>query len=458
MAVNNNKMLWGGRFKKEIDKEFFEFQKSIGYDYRLAEYDIYHSIIHVQALSLQGIITKDEEQKLLTALRQILSEVKRGVFVPDYDCEDIHSDIQNRVKAKVDDLALKLHTLRSRNDQVVFDEKIYVLNQYIEITNLLSNLLEEFSDKANEHKTTYFVGYTHTQRAQVVYFGDYLLAYGHMFLRDYERLARFGEALKISTGSGAVAGSPLGWQYYQKAISLSGIVKKHLDEMVSPMDHVSSRDFIVEFLSYLSIMQMNLSRLAEDLILYSTREFDFIDLPEEFCTGSSLLPHKKNADFLELVRGYTGRVYGNLMALLTTMKGLPMAYNRDMQLDKEPLFSSVDVIKGELKIMARFIRGITIKKAGVARALVDEALYGAEIAQYLVVKKKVAFKDAHDIVGRLIRYSEDKNVKIRQMTDKTLAGFHRGLTKKTLAKIMTPFYAVSTKHNGKHGDLSVKLH
>jgi len=456
--MSDNKKLWGGRFKKEIDKDFFEFQKSIQYDHKLAEYDIYHSTIHVQALSLAGILTKEEEQKLLGALRQILSEVKSDTFVPDYDCEDIHSDIQNRVKEKVGELSLKLHTMRSRNDQVVFDEKIYVLNEYIEISQLLSNLLEEISLKAQEYKGRYFVGYTHTQRAQVVYFADYILAYGHMFMRDYERLMRFEEGLKISTGSGAVAGSPLDFQYYQKAISLSGVVKKHMDEMLSPIDHVASRDFIVEFLSILSIVQMHLSRLSEDLILYSTKEYDFVDLPEEFCTGSSLMPHKKNADFLELVRGYTGRIYGNLISLLTTLKGLPMSYNRDMQLDKEPLFSSVDTIKAELKIMAKFIKGVALKKDGIERALEDEYLYATEIAQYLVLKKRVAFKDAHDIVGRIIRYSEEKKVRIRKLSDKVLAGFHKGLTRKMLLKIMTPAYAVQSRNNGKPALPNIKLH
>jgi len=456
--MKENKKLWGGRFKKEIDRDFFEFQKSIQYDYSLAEYDIYHSIIHVQALSLAGILNKQEEEKILTALRQILAEVKRGTFIPDSDCEDIHSDIQNRVKEKVGDVALKLHTMRSRNDQVVFDEKMYILNQYIELSRLLSSLLDAISDKAQAHKNCYFIGYTHTRRAQVVYFSDYILAYGHMFMRDYERLMHFEDGLKISTGSGAVAGSPLDFRYYQKAISLSGVVKKHTDEMISPMDHVASRDFIVEFLSILAIIQMHLSRLAEDLILYSTTEYDFIDLPEEFCTGSSLMPHKKNPDFLELVRGYTGRVYGNLVALLTTMKGLPMSYNRDMQLDKEPLFSSIDTVKTELSILAKFISGIALKDENIKAALKDECLYATEIVQYLVFKKHVPFKAAHDIVGSLVRHSEEKKVKILKMSDKTLFSFHKGLNRKILSRIMTPFYAVSTKYNGKHDLPGIKLH
>jgi len=448
--MQNTKKLWGGRFKKAIDKEFFEFQKSIGYDYKLAEYDIYHSIIHVQALTSSGMLTKPEEEKMLSALRSILSDVKHGKFVPDAGAEDIHSDIQNRIENKLGDLALKLHTLRSRNDQVVFDEKLYILDQYIEMTHLLSNLLEVFSDKSQEYKSRYFVGYTHTQRAQVICFSDYILAYGRMFMRDYNRLAHFEDNLTVAAGSGALAGTPIDAQHYQRAISLGGMVKKHLDAMVCPMDHVASRDFIVEFLSVLSIIQMHLSRLAEDMIMYSTREFDFVDIPEEFCTGSSLMPHKKNADFLELVRGYTGRVYGNLVSVLTMLKGLPLSYNRDMQLDKEPLFSSVDIVKSEIKIMSRLIKGIKLKKESIDRALRDEGLYATEIAQYLVIKHKVAFKEAHDIAGKLIRHSEDTGCAIKSMTDKALASFHKGLSNKDLLKVMTPQYAVKSKRNVRH--------
>jgi argininosuccinate lyase len=443
--MERDKKLWGGRFKKEIDKDFFEFQKSIQYDYKLAEYDIYHSLIHVQALTAAGILKHEEEQQLLKALREILSDVKNGAFKPDLTCEDIHSDIQNRVGEKVGKLAAKLHTLRSRNDQVVFDEKLYVLNQYLDFVTLISDLLNTIYDKSKEYPNRPFVGYTHTQRAQVILFSDYMLAYGEMFLRDYERFTRFEEGLKVFIGAGALAGSSLDPAHYRRAFSMSGLLKKNFEDMTSPLDHVSSRDFIVEFLSILAVMQMNLSRFAEDMILYSTREYDYLDLPEEFCTGSSLMPHKKNADFMELVRGYTGRVYGNLMAVLTTMKGLPLAYNRDMQLDKEPMFSSVDILKSELKIMIKFVAGIRVKEGNVDRALEDESFYATELAEYLVSKMKVPFKDAHDIVGRLIRHCQDKNAQIKKMSDKALSVFHKGLTNKIVIKVMNAKYAIVSK-------------
>ncbi|MCP4653322.1 MAG: argininosuccinate lyase [Candidatus Omnitrophica bacterium] len=453
-----DKKMWGGRFKKEIDKDFFEFQKSINYDHKLAEYDVYHSLIHVGALAAAEILSKDEEDALVGALREILSQIKKGKFKFDPECEDIHSDIQNKVKEKAGKAALKLHTLRSRNDQVVFDEKMYVLTQYIETIKLLSNLLEEIFKKSQDYEKRYFIGYTHTQRAQVVYFSDYILAYGQMLMRDYDRLVKFEEGLKIHIGAGALAGSPLSPDYYRRAISISGVIRKHFGELSSPMDHVSSRDFVIEFLSILAIIQMHLSRMSEDMIMYSTREFDYLDLPEEFCTGSSLMPHKKNADFLELVRGSTGKVYGSLFSVLTTMKGLPLAYNRDMQLDKEPLFASVETVKDELTIMAKFIKKLKLKKDNIDNALKDEHLYATEIAEFLVMKKGVAFKDAHDIVGKLIRHSEEKKVKIQNISDKLLSTFHKDLNKKILTKVMNPKYAVLSKKTAKSKIPKLKLH
>jgi argininosuccinate lyase len=438
------KKLWGGRFKKKIDKDFEEFSKSIQYDYKLAEYDIYHSIIHVNALVDAGVLLKKDGNKLISALRQILHDIEKRKFVPDAECEDIHSDIQNRVEKKAGKLALKLHTLRSRNDQIVFDEKIYCSKEFVAVSKLLNDLFDAIVIKSKNYANAYFIGYTHLQRAQVICFSDYLLAYAQMFKRDHKRLSSFLENLDISIGAGAIAGSSLSSKHYQKVV-FSALVKREFEELTNAVDNVSNRDFVIEFLSVLSIIQMHLSRLAEDFILYSTKEFNFLDLPEEFCTGSSLMPHKKNPDFLELVKGKTGSVYGNLMSILTTMKGLPLAYNRDMQLDKEPLFSSVETIKKELKIMAKFIKGVALKKENIDKALKDENLYATEIAEYLVMEKEVAFSQAHDIVGKLIRYSEDNKLKIKEMDQDLLKKFHPGLEIKALKKVMTPDHAVSSK-------------
>ncbi|UCD16019.1 MAG: argininosuccinate lyase [Candidatus Omnitrophota bacterium] len=440
------KKLWGARFKKDTDKDFEEFSKSIQYDYKLAQYDIYHSIIHVNALVDSSILTKDEGSRLISVLRQILREIEEGEFKPDLECEDIHSDIQNRVEKKAPKLAAKLHTLRSRNDQIVFDEKVYCLNEVEELGKLLTHTFDAIIGKASQYEKNFFLGYTHTRRAQVIFFNDYILAYAHMFKRDYRRLQCFIENLGVSIGSGALAGSSLNAKHYQKVV-FSALVKKHLAELENAVDNVSSRDFIIELLNTLAILQMHLSRLAEDMIMYSGKEFEFLELPEEFCTGSSLMPHKKNPDFLELVRGYSGIIYGNLMAILTTMKGLPLTYNRDMQLDKTPLFSSVEIVKKELKIMAEFIKGITLKEKNIAKALEDECLYATEIAEFLVTEKNIPFSQAHDAVGRLIRYAQEKELKIQNMQDSVLKTFHPDLDSGALRLIMNPEHATSSKRS-----------
>jgi len=430
-----NKKLWGGRFKKKIDNDFFVFQKSIQYDYTLALYDMYHSMLHILALGSAGIITDQEADKLLCALNEITKEIKGKKFKPDLNAEDIHTDIQNRITKKCGKLAKKLHTLRSRNDQIVFDEKFYCLVESSKIEGLLTKAINALKALGKKYKTSYIVGYTHTQRAQKVSFLQYAEALSAMLERDKERLLQIEKKTVINIGSGAFKGTALTKNYekvikeFLKANKLSGDVRS----TGNPIDNVSDRDFMVEFLNTMSIIQMHLSRLAEDFILYSTKEFNFLELPEEFCTGSSLMPHKKNPDFLELVRGYTGRVYGNLVSLLTTMKGLPLTYNRDMQLDKEPLFSSVDIIKDELKILAKFIKGVKLNKAAINSALEDENLYATELAEYLVFKK-VPFQDAHQIVGKLIRYAEDNNCKIKKMSNAQLKKFSGHLNKKAIEK------------------------
>ena len=444
--MQSNKM-WGGRFKKNIDKGFFDFQKSIPYDYKLARYDILHSRIHVQALVYAGLLSSGEAKKLQKALGEIQKEVRDGKFRCDSTSEDIHTEIQNRVEKKAGSLALKLHTLRSRNDQIVFDEKFYCFNKAIDVRKSLVDLLESLLLIHKKYKDCPFIGYTHTQRAQVISFQDYLGAFHYMFERDSGRITRFVENLFVYIGAGALAGSSLKNRDYDKAIKEFLDIKglKKVKPVENSLDNVSDRDFIIELLSILSIIQMHLSRLAEDFILYSTKEFNFIDLPEEFCTGSSMMPHKKNPDFLELVRGYTGRIYGNLISVLTTMKGLPLTYNRDMQLDKEPLFSSVEIIKDELEIMARFIRGIKLNEEVIKTALEDKTLYATELAEWLVREQKAPFKKAHDIVGRLIILAEKKGGYIERINNEELKNLHPALSKNIIKKIMNPKYAISSK-------------
>ena len=447
MRKKMSKKMWGGRFKKKIDKDFEQFSNSIHYDYVLAKYDIYHSIIHVNVLKRAKILTANEARRIVAALKTILKQIEKGTFNPDLSCEDIHTDIQNRVGKKVGRVALKMHSLRSRNDQVVFDEKWYCDTEILAVGEPLTALLYNITCIAEQHWGEAFIGYTHTQRAQIVPFSSYVLAFYSMFERDYTRLMAFYDNLFKYIGAGALAGSSLSREAYNQETKrlLKNMKLKNFRVAENPLDTVSDRDFIVEFLSILSIIQMHLSRMAEDFILYSTQEFDLFNIPEEFCTGSSLMPHKKNPDFLELVRGYTGRIYGNLVSVLTTMKGLPLTYNRDMQLDKEPLFSSIQIIKDELKIMAKLIKGITLNRTGISRTLEDERLYATELAEFLVTEKKVPFAQAHDCVGRLIRYAEDKKVRIKEMQTRLLKTFHPALDTRTVKKIMTPGYAIDSK-------------
>src|SRR3989338_2273070 len=430
------KKLWGGRFKKETDKDFFEFQKSIQYDYKLALYDLRHSLIHISALKKSGILTNEEWQKLNSALSLIEKEIKENKFKPNLQSEDIHTEIQNRVEKKVGKLAQKLHTLRSRNDQIAFDEKNYCGIEACNIADYLSEVIAGLEYLSARYKNSQIPGYTHTRRAQKVAFADYLGAFEAMCARDKERLTAFSKKLIAYVGSGAFKGTSLSREY---AAAIKEYLKSDSSRYIALVknapDNVSDRDFILEFLGILSILQMHLSRFAEDMILFSTQEFNFVDLPEEFCAGSSLMPHKKNPDFLELVRGYTGMIYGNLMALLTIMKGLPLTYNRDMQLDKEPLFSSVDIIKDELKILARFIKGIKLNEKVIEKALEDESLYTVDLAEYLVKEKKIPFAQAHEIIGKVIRYAEDNKCKIKDMEDAALKKISGCLDRAVIRKV-----------------------
>jgi argininosuccinate lyase len=404
-------------------------------------------LIHVQALVYTKVLTNAEAGKLNAVLKDILCQVEKGVFVYNPDSEDIHTEIQNRLEAKVKDAALKLHSFRSRNDMVAFDERFYCYEQASEILGLLADINNNaIPQLAGKYPKEHIAGYTHTQRAQVVSFAEYINSFAFMLHADFKRIYGFKQNLKVSLGAGALAGSFIKKSDYDRAIK--NILNKagFINTAENSLHNVSSRDFMIEFMGALAILQMHLSRMAEDMILYSTREFDFLDLPEEFCTGSSLMPHKKNPDFLELVRGYSGRIYGNLVSILTTMKGLPLTYNRDMQLDKEPLFSSVETIKDELKILAKFIPGIKLNKAAVNKALEDESLYATELAEYLV-NKGVAFKTAHEIVGKLIRYAEDKKIKIKDINDSALKVFSAHLNNRVIKKVFDPVFAAASKRS-----------
>jgi len=438
--------LWGGRFRKETDPLVEEFTQSIGYDYRLAKYDILGSLVHIQVLKESGFLSEEEHKNLERALEEIYQEVEGGRFEYDLTSEDIHTEIQRRVEDKVGALSLKLHTARSRNEQIAFDLKLFCLSELGEVISLCKKFRKVLREVGERNKDIVFPGYTHLQRAQPVHLFDYLNAYARMLKRDEERLEDAKARIKVSLGAGALAGTPIRDDLYPKAIKeyLSRYslmeededISKHIEEEINPLDVVSDRDFVIEILSGLAIVGMHLSRLAEDLIIYTSKEFGFVEIDDSFATGSSLMPQKKNPDVLELIRGYTGRLYGNLLSLLTTMKGLPLSYNRDMQLDKQPLFESLQIIKNELTLFPKLMDTLKWDKERIEKAIEDESLYATDLVYYLV-RKGVPFREAHNIIGNLMLFCSENRKKIREMSSKELKRFSEKLNQKEVFAILT---------------------
>ncbi|MDD5136750.1 MAG: argininosuccinate lyase [Candidatus Omnitrophica bacterium] len=450
------KKLWGGRFTKATDPLVEEFTRSIQYDYKLAEYDLIGSLIHVEILRKAGYLTAPEKVKLEKGLKAIHASVKNGTFKPDCACEDIHTDIQNKLEAGVGDLVLKLHTARSRNEQVSFATKMYCKVELAKILDMLGEVDVVLCETAGKNCDLVIPGFTHMQHAQPVYLVDYILAYSEMLKRDYDRVWVAAGNIDLTMGAGALAGTPIGYEKYRVAISKyigglkgAGAIFK-LKPTVNSLDSVSDRDFVIETLSVLSIMGMHMSRFAEDFIIWSSKEFGFVEIDDAFCTGSSLMPQKKNPDVLELIRGYTGRLYGNLVSVLTMMKGLPLTYNRDMQLDKEPLFSSMEIISTELRLIMGLIAGVKFNKAKIEEHLEDEALYATDLVYYLV-SKGVPFKNAHTIIGKLIKYATDNSIEIKSMTERELGKFSGKFKKEDVIKLLNPKVSVRSKKSIKRG-------
>jgi len=429
------KKLWGGRFGKETNPLVEEFTKSIQYDYKLAEYDISGSMSHVEILKKGRYLTSGEASKLQKGLNSIVESIKKGSFEPDHGCEDIHTNIQNILQKKVGDLALKLHTARSRNDQVAFATKLYCKAGISKVEAEILKLAKAMKDLGQNNKNVIMPGFTHLQHAQPVMLKDYLGAYVQMLSRDAERLAYISGNIKMVMGAGALAGTP---------ISAGNYKLKAIEATDNSLDSVSDRDFIIEIISVLSIVAMHLSRLAEDLIIWSTKEFDFVEIDEAFCTGSSLMPQKKNPDALELIRGYAGRLYGNLVSVLTMMKGLPLTYNRDMQLDKEPLFNSFEIVSSELNVLTGLIKTLKFNKEKIKEQLKDESLYATDLVYYLV-DKKIPFKNAHTIIGKLVKYSLDNDIEIKDMPEGLLKKFSDKLVKKEIVRLFDPLVSVKSK-------------
>ncbi|MEK6591104.1 MAG: argininosuccinate lyase [Nitrospinota bacterium] len=396
---NRVSKLWSGRFTQETDKLVEEFNASISFDKRLFRCDIKGSIAHAKMLAKVGIIKNREADRIISGLKAIEKEIESGKFIFTPDLEDIHMAIEKRLIEKIGSVGGKVHTGRSRNDQVALDIRLYLRDEIKEVKNLIKDLQKTLSNVAKRNLTCIMPGYTHLQRAQPILFSHHLLAYYEMLKRDYERLEDCLKRVNVMPlGAGALAGSPypLDREFVARELGFS----KPTDNSI---DSVSDRDFCIEFCSAASISMMHLSRLGEEIILWSSQEFGFLELSDAFSTGSSIMPQKKNPDVPELVRGKTGRVYGNLLSLLTTMKGLPLAYNKDMQEDKEALFDTVDTLKDCLKIFSPLLQTMTINKEKMLDAAKGGFLTATDVADYLV-KKGIPFRDSHQIAGRVVTY------------------------------------------------------
>jgi len=448
------KKLWGGRFDKETDPLVEKFTKSIQFDHKLALYDALGSMIHVRILEKAGYLTSLEANSLTAELNKICNEVKDGSFEVNYNCEDIHTNIQNILEDKLNDVALKLHMARSRNDQVVFATKLYCKMSMGTLNVDISKLILSIDALINDNNII-IPGFTHLQHAQPVYLKDYLGTYQKMLSRDINRLSYIADNMQITMGAGALAGTPISSEEYNKTANELFDSPKYeglknfkelfkVESTINSLDSVSDRDFVIEIISALSIIAMHLSRLSEDLIIWSTKEFDFVEIDEAFCTGSSLMPQKKNPDVLELIRGYAGRLNGNLISVLTMMKGLPLTYNRDMQLDKEPLFNSFEVVSLELKTLAGLIKTLKFNKDKIEESLKDEALYATDLVYYLV-DKKVPFKQAHTIIGELVKYSINSEKEIKELSESKLKEFSEYFNKEEIVKLFDPKKSVESK-------------
>ena len=391
--------LWGGRFTKETNKLVESFNESLSFDHRFYKQDIRGSIAHVKMLAKQNILTDDERDKIIEGLNSIEKDIESGVLKFDDGSEDIHSYVEAHLIERIGETGKKLHTGRSRNDQVALDMKLYVRDEIDELKDLLYELLGEVLRIMEENTTTYMPGFTHLQKAQPTTLAHHFGAYFEMFIRDFDRLRTTRKRMNLSPlGSGAFAGTTydLDRDYVASLLEFETATR-------NSMDSVSDRDYLLELLSDLAIISMHLSRLSEEIIIWNTDEYRFVEMDDTYSTGSSIMPQKKNPDIAELIRGKSGRVYGSLISLLTTMKGLPLAYNKDMQEDKEMSFDSIDTVKSLIKLMSGMLSSMKFNNERMAKSARGGFTNATDVADYLV-KKNVAFRDAHEIVGRLVLY------------------------------------------------------
>jgi argininosuccinate lyase len=394
---------WGGRFKKDTHKIAEKFSASVDFDKRLYKEDIEGSIAHVTMLAESGIIPKNESEKITKGLKQIEKEIDSGKFPFREEYEDIHLNIEKRLIEKIGDAGGKMHTARSRNDQIALDMRLYLRKEISEIILLLKDIAGRLLELAEKNIDTVMPLYTHLQRGQPILLSHHLMGLYEMLKRDRERYIDCQERVNVMPlGAGAGAGTtfPIDREFVAKLLGFPRVTQNSIDT-------VSDRDFIVEFIAVSANLMMHLSRVSEELVLWSTKEFDFVDLGDEFTTGSSIMPQKRNPDMAELIRGKTGRVYGNLVAILTIMKGLPFSYNRDMQEDKEPMFDTGDTVKSSLEVLRAMLDSIKFKHENMKMALAEGFITATDIADYLT-RKGMPFRKSHEVTGRIVGYAEEK--------------------------------------------------
>jgi argininosuccinate lyase len=420
--------LWGGRFEKGTDKSVDDFNSSISFDSRMYQHDILGSIAHSNMLGKCGIISSEDSSLIQKTLKEILSDIEKGLIEFEIDAEDIHMNVEKILIERIGDIGKKLHTGRSRNDQVALDIRMYLKDEILNIKNLIVSLEKTLLSISEKNLDTILPGYTHLQRAQPITFAHHMMAYFQMFRRDIERLMDCYKRMNIlPLGSGALAGTtyPIDRNMVADELGFSAITENSIDG-------VSDRDFVIELASCFSILMMHLSRFSEELILWSSHEFAFVEMDDAYSTGSSIMPQKKNPDVAELVRGKTGRVYGNLFGILTVMKSLPLAYNKDMQEDKEAIFDSVDTIKMCLPVFISMLASMKIRSSNMYNAAQGGFTNATDIADYLV-KKGIPFRSAHEIIGKMVLYCIENNKAIDMLSINEFKGFSE--------KIETDVYA-----------------
>ena len=403
--------LWGGRFEKSTDEMINDFQASISFDKRMYREDIAGSIAHASMLAKCGIISGEDRDAIVKGLKDILQQIEEGKFSFEVGLEDIHMNIEKRLTDAIGEAGGRLHTARSRNDQVALDTHLYVRRETVAVMGRILELQQALVEAAEKYSDVVMPGYTHLQRAQPILFSHHLLAYYSMLARDFARFEGvYARCDIMPLGAGALAGTtfPIDRQMVADAL--------HFDRVYgNSLDAVSDRDYIMEFLSAASILMVHLSRLSEETILWCSREFSFVELDDAHCTGSSMMPQKKNPDVSELVRGKTGRVIGHLMAMLTVVKGLPLAYNKDLQEDKEGIFDAIDTVKFSLAVYARMIRGMQVRKDNMRRAVEEDFSNATDLADYLV-KKGMPFRQAHAVAGRAVHECIERGIWLEELS------------------------------------------